>query len=146
MPMTPDVGGEVDSICGRCKDTTLHIVLAKVDDVIARAQCKRCGAQHRYRSPDGKKKKTSTKSKSAGASTSTSRSRKRTKEPELPTPRVEFDPDVSPRPYRMTERFAPGERMDHVKFGIGVVEKEIGPNKIEVCFKDARRTLRQAKP
>ena len=50
------------------------------------------------------------------------------------------------RDYSTRETFEPGERVAHVKFGEGVVQRQTGPGKIEVLFADGAKLLAQAKP
>jgi len=50
---TLKVGGEVDAVCGRCKMTLAHTILAMVGTKPVRVQCNTCGAQHGYRSEFG---------------------------------------------------------------------------------------------
>jgi hypothetical protein len=45
------------------------------------------------------------------------------------------------RLYKMTEAYEPGDRVEHPKFGQGVVELLSGPGKMTVFFEDGRRTL-----
>ena len=75
----------------------------------------------------------SSKSKSA---TSTKPKSQSTVEPDLSKPT---------RPYKFSDTFAPGERIDHVKFGTGVVEEILDGGKMEVFFPDGRRVLALAK-
>lgn len=45
------------------------------------------------------------------------------------------------RRYAPTESFAPGEWLEHVKFGAGLVMKSAEPGKVRVLFKDGERVL-----
>ncbi|MDI1435029.1 hypothetical protein [Polyangium sorediatum] len=53
--------------------------------------------------------------------------------------------DEKAAPYRTTARFAPGDLVDHTKFGRGLVRRVDGA-KIEVIFKDGARLLAHAMP
>lgn len=138
--MSYAVGADIKAKCGKCKLNTWHVVLAKMGDSIARVQCKACGAQHKYRPADGSRPAARTSS----PRTTTRAARK--PEPALPPgPVVEADLSKPIRPYSARESFAIGERVDHVKFGIGVVETLDAPGKMTVCFADRRRVLATAK-
>ena len=50
------------------------------------------------------------------------------------------------RSYSIRETFEVSDRVDHPKFGVGVVESSPGPGKISVMFPAGRRILAQAKP
>jgi len=51
------------------------------------------------------------------------------------------DPLRPPSPYRPAGRYAPADRIEHPKFGLGVVELVLGPGKIQVWFDDGERVL-----
>lgn len=132
------VGADVESLCSKCGDVW-HVVVAMVGDKIAKVECKECHGLHRYRDPKGKQKpaattarKRTTRTKAAAVSAAVSY--------------VEADPSKPVRDYRTTCTFEAGERIAHVKFGEGVVQRETGPGKIEVLFGTELKLLAQAKP
>jgi len=134
------VGADVESICSKCGDVW-HVVVAKVEDKIAKVQCKQCNTVHRHRPPGG------------GAAEPLPRARPTTRSPrrmprrvEPPKPAVPPDLTKPARDYRPAEAFEVGERIVHVKFGEGVVQGSPGPGRIEVVFTDGPRVLAQAKP
>lgn len=115
------VGGEVETLCGKCKETREHVIAALNDKgEIARVQCRVCGSNHIYRP----RKTTRT------TTTRTTRSRKDS------TP----EPSGELRPYSMQERFAAGDGIMHPKFGVGVVV-EVRAGKIDVKFGREVKTL-----
>jgi hypothetical protein len=139
-----DVGQDVESLCSKCGDVW-HVVVAKVGTKVAKVQCKQCGKLHRYRPTDGSPASRAApvrRKKAAGSSRS-----KKAAEPPAPTgPEVEPDMSKPIRTYSIRELFEPGERVDHPKFGVGVVEKSPAPGKIAVFFQSGRKFLAQAKP
>jgi hypothetical protein len=148
--MSSVVGADIKAKCGKCKLNTWHVVLAKMGDAIARVQCKSCGAQHKYRSPDGSRSSgPATRRRASGSSSSSSSSssskKKAPAEVLPPGPIVDADLSKPIRPYSARDSFAIGERVDHIKFGIGVVETLEAPGKMIVCFADKRRVLATAK-
>ena len=46
----------------------------------------------------------------------------------------------------MSETYEPGDRIDHAKFGQGVVEATPVPGKMMVFFPTGRRTLAHGRP
>jgi hypothetical protein len=60
-------------------------------------------------------------------------------------PVVEADPERPPRPYSVRESYEPGDRIAHPKLGEGVVQKALGPTKIEVRFGEESRVLVQGR-
>jgi hypothetical protein len=62
----------------------------------------------------------------------------------FPTPSVAADLSREVRPYKASEHFEPGDRVDHPTFGQGVVEVS-EPGKVTVFFATGRKVLVQAK-
>jgi hypothetical protein len=134
-------GADIESICSKCGDVW-HVIVAMVGDKVAKVQCKECNGLHRYRPPGGAKTKAAavrTRKKSTGSSS-------RSKAKASPSgPAVEPDIRRPTRPYRASEEYQVADRVDHVKFGIGVVE-ETEPGKMTVWFPVGRKVLVQARP
>lgn len=147
--MTAAVGADIESLCRKCGDVW-HVVVAKVGDDIAKVQCKECGSLHKHRPPGAPAKKaavTRRRSGGGGSSATTTAAKKSARAAEPPRFEATIEPDLSKpiRPYSIRETFAAGERIDHPKFGIGIVETGAGSGKIQVFFPDGRRVLAQAK-
>lgn len=135
--MSAAVGADVEALCSKCGDVW-HVVVAKVKEQIVKVQCKQCSGYHRYKSPHG-----------APAEKKLPSTTRPPREPKAPVerfekPAVTADLSKPARPYRASERFEVGERVDHVNFGQGVVEIA-EPGKITVFFATGRRVLVQAK-
>lgn len=143
--MKATVGADVESICRKCGDVW-HVIVAMVDGEIAKVQCKECNGLHKYKNPSAeaataaKPKKTTRKKAMTAAEKKAAASAK-------PKGKATVEPDLSKptRPYKFSDTFEPGERIDHVKFGTGVVEDILDGGKIEVFFPDGRRVLAIAK-
>jgi hypothetical protein len=118
-----EVGGTIDSWCGKCKRVLAHTIEAMVGDRPARVHCNTCNAQHAYK-PDrpgpsaGREGKTPNIKKSAGTG--------------------------PPRPYSARERYAPGDIVQHAVFGLGVAIKLKDENKVEVRFDNGTKLLMHA--
>jgi hypothetical protein len=135
--MSAGVGADVEALCSKCGDVW-HVVVAKVGEQIVKVQCKQCSGYHRYKSPHG----APTEKKLPA----TNRAPRETKPPveRFEKPAVAADLTRPARPYRASERFEVGERIDHPSFGQGVVELSEAA-KITVFFGSGRRVLVQAK-
>jgi hypothetical protein len=115
--------------------------VAKVGERIVKVQCKQCSGYHRYKSPHG--------AAAAAKLPATTRPPKAPKEPKSPVerfekPAVAADLSKPSRPYRASERFEVGDRVDHPNFGQGVIEVS-EPGKVTVFFATGRRVLVQSK-
>ena len=135
--MSAGVGADVEALCSKCGDVW-HVVVAKVGEQIVKVQCKQCSGYHRYKSPHG--------APAEKKLPATNRAPRETKPPveRFEKPAVAADLSRPARPYRASERFEVGERIDHPSFGQGVVELSEAA-KITVFFGSGRRVLVQAK-
>ena len=135
--MSAGVGADVEALCSKCGDVW-HVVVAKVGDKIAKVHCKQCGGDHRYKSPHN-----------APAEKKLPAAIRPPREPKAPVerfekPAVTADLSRPAKPYRASELYEVGERIDHPSFGQGVIEIS-EPGKITVFFGSGRRVLVQAK-
>jgi hypothetical protein len=118
------VGSDVDAYCGKCKEIREHVIAAvNPDGSIGRVECRTCHSNHVYRE--------------RAARTATPRSSTRGAKKDS----VAAIEQVGPlRAYSMQERFSAGDRVDHPKFGVGVVV-EVRAGKIDVKFGRELKTL-----
>ena len=62
-----------------------------------------------------------------------------------------MEPDLTRpiRPYHFSDTYRVGDRIDHKSFGTGVIERVMGPSKVQVFFSTGQKMLlhgRSAKP
>lgn len=144
------VGKDVEAACRKCGEVW-HVIVAVEGGKITRVQCKECMAYHRYRPPEGEervdaepkpKKAAAVRKPSSGAKKpAAAAARGGSKKTAHDEPLVEPDLSRPIRLYKMSEAYEPGDRVEHPKFGQGVVELLSGPGKMTVFFEDGRRTL-----
>jgi transcription elongation factor Elf1 len=144
------VGKDVEAACRKCGEVW-HVIVAVEGGKITKVQCKECMAYHRYRPPEGEERvDAEQKPKKVVAARKPSSPRKSTgsaakgpgkKAVAHDEPLVEPDLSRPIRIYKMTDAYAPGDRVEHPKFGQGVVELLSGPGKMTVFFEDGRRVL-----
>lgn len=141
--MSAGVGADIEALCSKCGDVW-HVVVAKDDKGrIAKVQCKQCQGYHRYKPVAGATKEA--KLPSAIRPPKEPKELREAKEARAPTarfdkPAVAADLAKPVKPYRASEKYEVGERVDHVTFGQGVVEIS-EPGKITVFFATGRRVL-----
>jgi hypothetical protein len=126
------VGADIEAVCGRCGEVW-HVIVAIAGGEIARVECKQCGRAHRYRKVGGR----------AAPAGTAKRHRKANAKP--PAPLVEVDLSRPLKIYRSTDCYSLGDRIDHPRFGAGVVDRVAGPEKIQVFFPDGHRVLVHAR-
>lgn len=124
----PQLGGDIETHCGRCKDTREHVIAAiSPTGTIERVQCRTCQSNHIYREKKTATRTASTRTRSAAVGT------KKTL--------AELEQAAGPaRPYSMQSRFKVGDRIEHPKFGTGLVVEERS-GKIDVKFGRELKTL-----
>jgi hypothetical protein len=138
--MSAGVGADVEALCAKCGDVW-HVVVAKVGAKIVKVQCKQCSGYHRYKSPHG-----APEEKKLPATNRAPREASARQSPvaRIEKPAVAADLTKPARPYRASENFDVGDRVDHPSFGQGIVELS-EPGKLTVFFGTGRRLLAQAK-
>ena len=128
---TLTVGAPIESRCTKCRKITNHIIIAIVDERPAKVKCNTCEGEHKYRPPATPKAATAQK-------TATSKATGQKEWQEIKS-KIEEAKAVD---YSMDAAFKVDTVIKHPVFGIGLVEKIIGPRKIEVLFEDGRKKLR----
>lgn len=137
------VGSEIEAACDACKNTT-HTVTSVTHGTTASVMCNSCGATRRYlASVDAAEPKKIV----AGAAKQTT---KRAKKAE-----TLWSPDKSHvdavmsrpvRPYRLSDSYRLGDRVEHATFGVGIVDEILGPNKVQIFFQTGHRKMAQGAP
>ena len=129
------VGKDVFSVCGKCGDEW-HVIVAMDGRKITKVQCKLCMGYHRYKPPEGEQRVDG-----AEVRRRTVGSKRKPSTQSAGHPVVQADLSRPVRTYAMSETYEPGDRIDHPKFGHGVVEVTSQPGKMMVHFPSGRRTL-----
>jgi len=128
------VGDETDSICPRCKEETIHRVVAMVEKKIHLVICTRCKSQH---SLAAMRKKTPLPSKRQA------RLLKKLEESKTPQPQAplgdwqrlrEISAEIKPLDYDPSEEYRENQAVAHPTFGLGFVRRVVDACKIEVVF------------
>jgi hypothetical protein len=131
------VGADIEAICGRCGEVW-HVIVAVAGGGIAKVECKQCGRPHRYRQVG---RRPAAARPAAVRPVTRTRGAKAQRAGAL----VEADPSRPPKTYRSTDCYRIGDRIEHPRFGAGVVDRVAGPGKIQVCFPDGHRVLVHAR-
>ncbi len=126
----PQLGGDIEAYCGKCKDTREHVIAAlSAGGNVERVQCRTCQSNHIFREKAAKS--TTAKSTTTRSASGKSARKESSAEPDGSGPL---------RPYSMQDKFSIGDRIEHPKFGVGVV-LEVRFGKIDVKFGREQRTL-----
>ena len=128
---TLSVGDPTESRCTKCRKITNHIVVAMAEGLPAKVECNTCSGQHKYRPPAVRKKPAT----------------RRTVDPRIAEQKEwqKLQPDIEAKTaidYTMKTAFKVGSVMKHPTFGLGLVQGNLGPQKVEVLFEDGKRKMR----
>jgi hypothetical protein len=128
----PRIGQEISAYCGKCKLERTHTIAAmEGEGVVKKVACTMCGSFHNYKLPktaaegDAKPRKASGTRKSRAAASIDSL----------------LDSSRPSKPYSMSGNFSAGDLINHPSFGLGAVELTRPPNKMEVIFREGKKTL-----
>ncbi|MGD8371206.1 MAG: hypothetical protein PVG64_00480 [Syntrophobacterales bacterium] len=139
------VGDETDSNCPRCKEETIHRVVAMMEEKVHVVICTRCGSQHKYRpSLSAMRKKVPLPSERQARLLKKIVSEKASQDGEsLEDWRKlkEFAGEVQPLPYDQSVSYHENQAIEHPTFGLGFVRTVIDASKVEVVFEHEVKVL-----
>jgi hypothetical protein len=139
MPVTANVGDELESQCGRCHDATKHKVLTLDDKGRAkRCECLVCGGKHLWRKPRGPQPR---KGKTPEEKAAEAAAKKAEEDASAYAMALAGASDGEPVGYSIRDSYEEGQKVAHKKFGEGVVTKITPPGTMEVCFLGGTRSL-----
>lgn len=129
--VTLAVGDPIEGRCTKCRKNTPHLIVSLDGQDPDKVQCTRCERQHKYRPPTVPKK--------AAA--------RRTVDPKEAERKEwqKLQPDMDPakaKDYSMTAAYRVDVLIKHPVFGLGVVQRVVGPQKVEVLFEEGRKMMR----
>lgn len=124
-------GDPIEARCTKCRKITNHIVVAMGVEAPAKVECNTCKGQHKYRPPAVRKKPAERRTVDPRIAEQKEWEKLRTE--------IEEKPAVG---YSMVAAFKVGTVMRHPKFGLGLVQSKLGPQKIEVLFEDGKKKMR----
>ncbi len=134
-----EVGTEVEALCTKCKNATIHVITRIKEGEIARVMCKTCLSSHRFRMVDEKVRKKLAKLRGLKKVKKTPESRENRKWNKL---LEQADPQKAIS-YRMGASYAEYDVIQHEKFGLGVVVKILDRCKMSVIFSDGVKNMAQ---
>jgi hypothetical protein len=117
------VGGDVESWCGKCGESTTHSIVAMVGTEPKQVLCQVCGSRHTHRTGPARTRT------SSGAATSAGEDRPRAVDPEAQKRAAELRAlgeevasAATVRVFDPKERYKAGEIIVHAEFGRGKIE------------------------
>jgi hypothetical protein len=124
-------GDQIHARCTKCRKNNCHIIVDMGEEGPAKLQCKTCGRQHKYRPPVATKK-------TIPARTVNHKDAER-REWEALRPKMN---NAEATDYSMTGTYKVKALINHPVFGLGLVQRVVGSQKVEVLFEDGKKTMR----
>lgn len=139
MPVNqlPPVAKSFFTFCKKCNADRYHVVLAHTTSKTAKIKCEVCGSQKSYSLPKAAGSTGAKKATRPRAGSETARRSSHNAEYEAMLNAQEKTAEVS---YSIKGKFALNQKINHPKFGVGVV-REVQQDKVEVVFSDEVRNL-----
>jgi hypothetical protein len=132
MKSTPTVAGDpIQARCTKCRKNTDHIVITMAEEGPAKVQCGSCNRQHKYRPPTAAQK----------PAVKRTVNNKEAERKEWETLRPDMD-SAKAAEYSMTGDYRVKSLINHPLFGLGIVQRVVGSQKVEVLFEDGKKTMR----
>ena len=128
---TLSAGDPIEARCTKCRKNTDHTIVAMAEENPEKVQCTTCNRQHKYRPPTAAKKQ-------AVRKTINPRDAER-REWEILRPGMNSEKATD---YSMMGAYKVKALINHPLFGLGLVQRVAGSQKVEVLFEDGRKIMR----
>jgi hypothetical protein len=128
---TLSTGDAIEARCTKCRKNAEHTIVSMSEAGPDQVQCSNCSRQHKYRPPTVAKKTAPRRTVDPRIAES--------KEWEALRPTMD---SARATDYSMTTAFKVKSLMNHPVFGLGLVQRLVGPRKVEVLFEDGKKTMR----
>lgn len=125
------VGDPIEGRCTKCRKNTDHVIVTLAEDGPGKVQCTVCSREHKYRPPTAARK-------SAARRTIDPKEAER-QEWQALQPTMD---SAKATAYSMDAAYKVNALISHPKFGLGVVQRVVGPQKMEVLFEDGLKMMR----
>jgi hypothetical protein len=139
----PAVAQRVYTDCKKCSSERYHVVLAHTSPTSAKVECEVCHSKKTYKLPKTTAEKVK-KSSSRPKKSPSAESRKSSHQTEY-NQLLEDQAAGEVHKYSMKIKFIVLQKVEHPKFGLGVI-KSVQSDKIEVVFPDEIRLLVHNRP
>ena len=129
MDQIPEVAKSFVDHCPKCDQERYHRVLSKTDENSAKIECEICGKKRTFKLKKEKPKKTGTRSP---------------RKPQVAggewRAKLEELANEPARKYTIKEKFSANDKLEHPKFGVGVVMSVAG-DRITTLFEAGEKIL-----
>jgi hypothetical protein len=124
-------GDPIEARCTKCRKNTDHAIVDIVEEIPVNIRCNLCGHEHKFRPPTTTKKSVARRVADPKIA--------ECREWELLRPSMN---SAKATDYSMTGVFKVKSLINHPVFGLGLVQRVVGSQKVEVLFEDGKKTMR----
>ena len=128
---TLSAGDLIEARCTKCRKNNEHTIVTVGEELPERVQCSVCSREHKYRPPSVAKKPAARK---AAAPRDADRKEWLALQPTMDSAKA--------KDYSMSEAYKVKSLITHPAFGLGIVQRVIGSQKVEILFEDGKKTMR----
>ncbi len=132
----PAVAKSFHTFCKKCDVDRYHKVLAHTSATTAKIECEVCHSKKAYKLPSARKEAMAKARAARAPSANQRKSNHQTEYNDL----LNSLSAMEEKPYSLKAKFEIANKINHPKFGIGVV-RAVQPDKIEVVFSDEVKLL-----
>lgn len=134
---------ELEDPCPNCANPA-QTVTAVTHGNTAAVTCNRCGFTRRHVFAVDESATAAVVARASAAPVSRTRKRVSAWAPETSLVPAVLSRPV--RPYRVSDTYRLGDRVEHVTFGLGIVDEILGPTKMQVFFPSGHRKMMHGTP
>jgi hypothetical protein len=124
-------GDKIEGRCTKCRKNNEHLIITLQEESPGQVECTVCHRQHKFRPPTAAKKPSTRK---ANQPNDAERKEWKTLRPGMNTAKA--------TEYSMTDAYRNKALINHAVFGLGLVQRVVGSQKIEVLFEEGKKTMR----
>jgi len=132
----PKVGGDILAYCSKCQGEFSHVVVSMIDKRPAKVQCKMCKGNHNFKRIGDTKPRTVSRT-----STGDTPRKKVVLAQDYWQQQMELQKGKPLKPYSPKQTFQKSDVVNHVSFGVGIVEEVKVDKKIVVLFRSGEKIL-----
>jgi hypothetical protein len=158
-------GQIIEARCTRCKDITGHVVMACLDGIPVKVECRACGSVHKYSAPEATARpktettvrvkaghtraeavdaKVKAEKRAAASHRSDVQTTRKAEACEQRWGQLVAQVSSDAVAYNMDASFSVRSLVEHPVFGTGVVLELLPPDKMDVQFREGIKRLRCA--
>jgi len=125
------IGNPVEARCSKCRKNTAHIILTIAEQDPESVECKICKHQHNFRRP--------TTAKTTALRQAILHKDAECKEWKRLRPNMN---SAKATDYSMAATYKVKTLIKHPLFGLGLVQRVVGSQKVEILFEDGKKLMR----